>query len=237
MKQGQGLTAYDVADRYDTGYFDDLAARYRKRTRFARQRIRNVFSLLPGVDGLRIVDIGSGMGTFAIEAGRLGARSIGVDLAPAALVAARRVAAAEGVRASFVRADAAELPLVADSVDVVVAADLTEHLDDVTLGRVLREARRVLRAGGNLVLYTPNRDHVFERLRERGILRDGDPSHIGMRSERELADAVAAAGFEVLAIRRLPSHVPVWNLLEKALGPRIPLLARRIGLVAREALS
>lgn len=235
MKQGHGLTAYDVADRYDAAYFDDLAKRYRSRTRFARQRIRNVFSLLPAMDGLRIVDIGSGMGTFAIEASRQGAKAIGIDLTPAALDAARRVAVLEGAPASFILADAADLPLAADSVDVVVAADLTEHLDDVTLGRVLREARRVLRPGGNLVLYTPNRAHLFERLRERGVLRDADPSHIGMRSEKELAEAVNAAGFAVLSIRRLPSHLPVWNLLEKALGSRVPLLARRIGLVAREA--
>lgn len=235
MKQEAGLTAYDVAGRYDASYFDDLAARYSKRTRFARQRISNVFSMLPGLDGLRIVDIGSGMGTFAIEAGRHGAKAIGIDLAPAALAAAKRVAAAERATAVFVRADAVALPLPNDSVDAVIAADLTEHLDDVTLGRVLREARRVLRSGGTLVLYTPNREHVFERLRERGILRDADPSHIGMRSERELADAVSSAGLEVMAIRRLPSHLPLWNLLEKALGSRVPLLARRIGLVAREA--
>jgi len=230
-----GLTAYDVTDRYDAGYFDDLAERYRRRTRFARQRIRNVFSLLPDIEGLRFVDIGSGMGTFTIEASRRGARATGIDLAPAALEAARQVSARESVSAAFVRADAAELPVATDSTDIVLAADFTEHLDDVTLGRVLREARRSLRSGGRLVLYTPNRAHIFERLRARGVLRDGDPSHIGLRSEQELADAVTAAGFEVLAVGRLPSHLPVWNLLERALGPHVPLLARRIGLVAREA--
>lgn len=235
MTRDAGLTAYDVADRYDASYFDDLAERYRKRTRFARQRLRNVFSLLPALDGLRVIDLGSGMGTFAIEAARQGARATGIDLAPAALIAARRVASAEGAPATFVRADAAALPVRDGTADAVIAADLTEHLDDVTLGRVLREARRVLKPGGQLVLYTPNRAHLFERLREHNILRDGDPSHIGMRSEQELADAVAAAGFEVMAVRRLPSHLPVWNLIEKALGPHVPLLARRIGLVAREA--
>lgn len=234
MKQGSSLTAYDVADRYDTGYFDDLSARYRNRTRFARQRIRNVFSLLPGLAGRRVVDLGCGMGTFSIEASRQGAKATGIDLAPAALVAAQRVARQESASTTFVRADAAELPIASGTTDVVISADLTEHLDDVTLGRVLREARRILRSDGVLVVYTPNRSHIFERLRESGILRDGDPSHIGLRSERELADAVTAAGFVVMAVRALPSHLPVWNVLERAFGARIPLLRRRIGLVARE---
>ena len=41
-----GRTAYDVAGHYDAGYYADLAARYRTRNRFARQRIANVLSLL-----------------------------------------------------------------------------------------------------------------------------------------------------------------------------------------------
>jgi len=230
-----GITAYDVASRYDNAYFADLAVRYRTRTRFARRRIANVSALLPPLPGRRLLDLGCGMGTFAIETARDGAVAIGVDLAPAALEAARHVAAHERVPALFVRADGARLPIRTGSVEIVLAADLTEHLDDVTLGRVLREARRVLRPAGTLVLYTPNRTHLFERLRERRVLKDGDRSHIGMRTERELADAVAAAGLRVATIRHLPSHLPFWNLLERALARWVPLLRRRIGLVAREA--
>jgi SAM-dependent methyltransferase len=232
-----GLTAYDVAGRYDDEYFADLAGRYRNRTRFARRRIRNVLSLLPPLPGRRLIDIGSGMGTFAIEAGRGGAFAVGIDLAPAALAAARRVTKEEGIGAAFVRADGALLPIRTSSTDIVIAADLTEHLDDVTLGRVLREARRILKPAGTLVLYTPNRAHIFERLRDMRILRDGDPSHIGLRTERELIDAVNASGLRVQAVRHLPSHLPAWNLLERALGSWVPLLRRRIGLVAKEAGS
>lgn len=237
MNRGAGLTAYDVADRYDDRYFADLAGRYRHRTRFARQRIANVRSLLPPLQGLRLVDIGTGMGTFAIEAAGEGAFSTGIDLAPAALRAAREVARQEGANAVFVRADGADLPIRTGSIDVIVAADMTEHLDDVTLGRVLREARRSLKPGGSLVLYTPNGSHIFEWLRMRGVLRDGDPSHIGLRTEQELIDAVRASGLRVRSVRSLPSHLPLWNLLERALGRWIPFLRRRIGLVAKEAAT
>jgi SAM-dependent methyltransferase len=227
-------TAYDVAGHYDDAYFADLAARYRRRSRFARTRVGNVLRLLPELQGVRFVDVGCGMGTFTVEAARRGARALGVDFAPAALRAAREVAAAEGVDgAGFALADGASLPLAPGAADVVLAADVTEHLDDATLARVLGEARRVLRPGGMLVLYTPDPSHLLERLRLAGILLRPDPSHIGLRSPAELRAAVVAAGFRVERLEALPSHLPGLAQVERLLGRWIPLLRRRIGLVAR----
>lgn len=227
-----GPTAYDVVDRYDEAYFADLSERYRRRNRFARQRITNVFSLVPPLHGLRVLDLGCGMGTFTIETARSGAHAVGIDSMPAALAAAARVARAEQVPgARFVRSDAAHLPVADSSMDLVLAADFTEHLDDDTLARVLAEAARVLRTGGRLVIYTPERTHLFERLREHGILRQ-DSSHIGVRSDVALARAVRDAGFRDVDVTHLPSHLPAWNMLERALGPRVPLLRRRVGLTA-----
>jgi SAM-dependent methyltransferase len=228
----QGVTAYDVADHYDDAYFADLSARYRTRNRFARRRIANVFSLLPDLAGRTLIDLGCGMGTFTIEAADRGAYAIGVDPAPAAVRAARLVAAAEGAdRARFIRADAVRLPLVDASADFVLAADLTEHLDDVTLARILREAARVLSPGGRLVLYTPDRQHIFEQLRDRGVMKQ-DPSHIGVRTAAEMRGAVESAGFEVERNVWLPSHLPGLDLAERLLARWIPPLRRRIGLVA-----
>lgn len=231
MTQG-GRTAYDVAHHYDDAYFADLAARYRTRSRFARRRIANVFSLLGDVAGSTLADLGCGMGTFTVEAAARGAFAVGVDPAPAAVRAARTVADAERVAdAHFVRGDAVALPLCDAAVDVVLAADLTEHLDDVTLARVLREAARVLRQGGRLVVYTPERQHVIERLRSAGIMRQ-DPSHIGVRSAAQLARAVESAGLTITRSRWLPSHLPGLSLAERALARWVPLLRRRIGIVA-----
>ncbi len=227
-------TAYDVAGHYDAAYYDDLARRYRTRNRFARRRIANVFSLLPPLAGRTLVDIGCGMGTFTIEAARRDGRAIGVDFAPEALRAAAAVAHAEGAdRAWFTRADAVRLPLRDASAHVVLAADLTEHLDDETLEGVLRDAARVLERGGALVIYTPENAHLFERLRDAGVMAQ-DPSHIGIRTAAQLAAAVRNAGLQVITVRWLPSHLPGWNLLERAFARWMPLLRRRIGIVARK---
>jgi SAM-dependent methyltransferase len=229
------LTAYDVAEHYDEAYFADLSARYRKRNRFARQRIANVFSLLPPLKDQRLLDIGCGMGTFTLEAANRGAHAVGLDLAPAGIAAAQRIARDLRVAgASFTRADAARLPFESECADIVIAADFTEHLDDATLGRVLAELARVTKRNGTLVVYTPEASHIFEQLRERGVLLSQEPSHIGIRSADALGHAAERAGFKVERMRYLPSHLPLWNLLERALGKWVPLLRRRIGLVARK---
>lgn len=227
------LTAYDVADHYDDQYFADLARRYRERNRFARQRIANVFSLLPELKGKRVLDLGCGMGTFTVEAAQRGAAAVGLDMMPSALKAALRVAREEkAAGARFILGDAAQLPAADASFDVVLAADLTEHLDDATLHRMLSEVRRVLKPGGQLVIYTPEASHIFEVLRERGVMKQ-DPSHIGIRHARQLANLSRSAGFTPQRVTYLPSHLPGLKQVERAFGRWIPLLRRRAGVVAR----
>jgi hypothetical protein len=101
---------------------------------------------------------------------------------------------------------------------------------------MLKEVRRVLQPGGYVLLYTPEASHLFERLRDAGIMAQ-DPSHIGVRTGRQLADELQRAGFAVERLSYLPSHLPGWNLLERALARWVPLLRRRAGVVARRTAA
>ncbi len=56
----------------------------------------------------------------------------------------------EGSPAIYLSVGAESIPLVSDSVDVVIARNSLDHVDDP--GAVLREARRLLRPGGTLIL-------------------------------------------------------------------------------------
>ena len=56
----------------------------------------------------------------------------------------------EGSAARYLAVGAEHVPLEADSVDVVVARNSLDHVDDPDA--VLREARRLLRPGGTLIL-------------------------------------------------------------------------------------
>jgi 2-polyprenyl-6-hydroxyphenyl methylase/3-demethylubiquinone-9 3-methyltransferase len=99
-------------------------------------------------DGATLVDVGCGAGLLAPHVAGKGYRLVGVDLVPSALAQA----AAHGVRP--VVGDATALPLPDRCADVVVAGEILEHVTD--LAAAVREACRVLRPGGLLVLDTLN---------------------------------------------------------------------------------
>jgi 2-polyprenyl-6-hydroxyphenyl methylase/3-demethylubiquinone-9 3-methyltransferase len=96
-----------------------------------------------------LLDAGCGGGLLAPHVRRLGYRHVGVDVRRAGL----EQSAARGV--APVLGDATALPLADDSIDVVVAGELLEHVTD--LPSTVAELARVLRPGGLLVLDTVNR--------------------------------------------------------------------------------
>jgi SAM-dependent methyltransferase len=93
-----------------------------------------------------------------------GVRLVGIDLDEDALSFGNAFAADVSGYANceFLRHDVTEgLPFDDSSVDLAIAADVLEHLDDV--GAVLAELRRVLRVEGHLVVSTPLADSLFKR--------------------------------------------------------------------------
>ena len=231
--------AFLVQELYGEEYYEPHVRRYVARTAFTRHRLTNVFDLVGDLRGKRVVDVGCGMGTFSIEAVRMGATAaIGVDPAIAALRTARKLAVRMDARqAAFLAADAASLPLPTGSADTVICADLTEHLDNATLAAVVEESARVLRPGGVFALYTPSPTHLFERLKSRGWFIEDDPSHIGLRTMGELRAVVERAGLKVDRAYHRPTHIPVFRTVEQMLAP-IPvaggLFRRRVCIAARK---
>ena len=94
----------------------------------------------------RLLDVACGGGLMAPHVAAAGYEHVGVDLGAPGLVRARE----HGVRP--VRADAGQLPFADGVFDVVVAGEVLEHVPEP--GLVVREACRVLRSGGTLVIDT-----------------------------------------------------------------------------------
>ncbi len=97
-----------------------------------------------------ILDVGCGDGYGSLMMAAAGAEFvIGLDSSPGALAVSsysRRVA--------YCRADATQLPLPASSMDLVTCFETIEHVAKPEL--LLREAARVLRSDGSVVVSTPN---------------------------------------------------------------------------------
>jgi 2-polyprenyl-6-hydroxyphenyl methylase/3-demethylubiquinone-9 3-methyltransferase len=137
--------------RNDPSQYDDLAGEWwDPRGTFAMLHwlARARAALVPpaGRPGAVLVDMGCGAGLLAPHVAGRGYRLIGVDLTRSALVQA----AEHGVTA--VQGDAALLPLADGCADVVCAGEILEHVVD--LRAAVREACRVLRPGGVLVIDT-----------------------------------------------------------------------------------
>jgi len=97
----------------------------------------------------RILEVGAGTGANLSTLAETGAAQVvACDLAIDALRHAHR---ANGV--VLARADACRLPFASASFDLLLAADVIEHLEDDTAA--LQEFVRVLKPGGHLVLTVP----------------------------------------------------------------------------------
>jgi ubiquinone/menaquinone biosynthesis C-methylase UbiE len=107
--------------------------------------------LLGEVSGRRVLELGFTESCSAVELASRGAVVIAVDPSSSRVEAVRTVAAEEAVRLELHHGELADLAfLQADTVDMVVADG---SLDEVTdPDRLLRQANRVLRSDGLLLL-------------------------------------------------------------------------------------
>lgn len=107
------------------------------------------------VPGPRVLDLGVGPGTSALEMIRAapGHRHVGLDRSGSMLRLAAAAARRTRLRLPLVRADALALPFAAASLDGVTGHSLLYLLPDPLAA--LREVRRVLRPGGGVVFLEP----------------------------------------------------------------------------------
>jgi len=161
-------------------------------------RARRLTFLLDEVSaGDRVLDLGSGDGTFTAELARSGARVVGVEVAEAALKRARAAHPELDFRLAPVDGP---LPLEDCEFDLIWASEVIEHVADTA--RWLSEVRRVLSPGGRLLLTTPNHPRAAVLLY--GLERYCDPlsDHLHLYTHRSLEAVLYEFGFEPVKVRQ-----------------------------------
>jgi len=185
-------------------------------------------SLRPGETAL---DLGSGPGMDCFLAARkVGpeGKVIGVDMTPEMLEKARKNAASSGVgNVEFRLGEIEHLPVSDNSVDVVISNCVINLSPDKP--QVFREAFRVLRPGGRLMVS----DIVLDSPLPKGLL-DSAAAYVGCISGASLKTdylgMIAAAGFSdvtVVSEERFPVEAT-------ASDPTLRALVRESGLSADE---
>lgn len=168
----------------------------------APQRVANAHRLLDLVPpGGRLLEIGCACGFLLIAARERGFAVEGVEVSTWAAAYARDNCAL-AVHTGCVEA----LDLPAESFDVVVMADVIEHLLDPR--QTLRHIHRVLRPGGRLLLLTPDVGSPAARLlgpRWWGLLDD----HYFYFSRRTLRRFLGEEGFAVERIAAFGRAFPL----------------------------
>lgn len=104
------------------------------------------------LEGARVLDIGCGIGTYVRKLGELTERAYGID------IDAARVR--ESTSGGVAIAASEQLPFATGALDVVLLNEVIEHVQRES--ETLREACRVVRPGGHVVIYAPNRLYPFE---------------------------------------------------------------------------
>lgn len=149
-----------------------------------------------GARGLRVLEIGCGLGTDGAQFARAGAIYTGVDLTEAAVGLARRRFEMFGLAGEFRRADAERLDFADESFDVVYSHGVLHHTPDTA--RAVGEVHRVLRTGGRATVMLYHRDSYNYRVNINLLRRAG--AHL-LRSEAGVRLAHRLTGEPVETLR------------------------------------
>jgi ubiquinone/menaquinone biosynthesis C-methylase UbiE len=112
--------------------------------------------------GLKVLEIGCGLGTDGAQFAEAGADYTGVDLTEAAINLARRRFELFNLHGNFETADAEKLDFPDGSFDLVYSHGVLHHTPDTA--KAIREIHRVLRPGGRAVVMLYHRNSYNYRV-------------------------------------------------------------------------
>ena len=148
------------------------------------------------------LEVGAGTGEMSYALVRAGRNVVATDISPNMVLEIKKKL---GIKA--VVCDAERLPFPDSSFDTVLGAEMIYYLDHPE--KFLREARRVLRPGGQLLLSSANNTtKIYDRAR--AFLRTLGIGHMYFDDKirefvtaKKLKTLLASAGFRVVEVRKI----------------------------------
>lgn len=175
-----------------------------------RQLAELVAAKFPGFAPRRILDIGCGVGVHAqaVALEYPDAEYHGVDVAAGLLRLGHVLAEERGIPIHFHQRDAAVTGFPDGHFDLVISHILFHETNSARLPQILRECRRVLRAGGAMlhldVATQVTRQGLADQVMNDWQVRwNGEPFWTGF-AERDMREQIIAAGFD--AARTFAEH-------------------------------
>lgn len=176
-----------------------------------RKWFRELEKHLPENGKLKILDVGTGTGFFAVLLAQAGHRVEGVDLTPAMLEEARALAAQRGLDITFREMDAQTLDYEDGCFDAVISRNLTWTLPDPE--RAYGQWFRVLKPGGVLLNFDANwYRYLWDRGAEQAHARDRE--NLWASDVRDETAGTDVSAMEAIA-RQAPLSArmrPGWDL-------------------------
>lgn len=142
--------------------------------------------------GQQLLDLGCSWSRWTIAAAKRGFDVVGLDPSLGALMAARRVSGALGIRSRYVCGDARFLPFRDASFDCIFSYGVLQHLSEPNVELVLQEVARVLKPGGVSLIQMANkaglRSLYHQARRGFRVPKEFEVRYWSMRSLRETFD-------------------------------------------------
>jgi len=124
-----------------------------------------------GARGLKVLEIGCGLGTDGAQFARSGADYTGIDLTEASIELARKRFELSGLQGEFRVADAEQLGFADGTFDLVYSHGVLHHTPDIEAA--VREIHRVLKPAGRAIVMLYHRGSYNYRVGIRVLRRTG----------------------------------------------------------------
>jgi len=176
-----------MKEYYERLYHDKKAYHWdyiKSRNTFYIQHTKIILNLVGEFGRGKIIDIGCGDGYITSQIFKKFKEVVGEDISKEAIKIAKR----KNSKISFMVATCTNLPFSDNSFDTVVASEIIEHVDHNYGKMLLKEARRILKHHGKIIISTLNLSNPFMKFLQ---VTHKNIEHLKEYTKREFAELIS----------------------------------------------